>query len=123
MKPAQLAFVLLFPVAGAAVAGCSSAPPADAAALAADTIVLDVRNQDEWDAGHLERAHLLPLPQLSQRLAEIEQLTGGDKNRTIVVVCRSGTRAGQARKLLEAAGYTRVINGGAWQSLQVPAKG
>ena len=120
-------YALALSLAGAAVVslgaplGCSSSAKIDPAALAPDALILDVRNQDEWDAGHLERSKLLPLPQLPQRLADVDKLSGGDKNRTVVVVCRSGTRAGQAKKILEAAGYTRVLNGGAWQSLLPPA--
>jgi rhodanese-related sulfurtransferase len=113
MKPLLLALAL----ACTLPAACSSTSTVDPAALAPDALILDVRNQDEWDAGHLERAKLLPLPELSQRLGDVDKLTGGDKNRTVVVVCRSGNRSGQAKKLLEAAGYTHVINGGAWQSL------
>ena len=120
MKLASLVLACSLPLT--TTAACSSAPPVDVAALAADAVVLDVRNQDEWDAGHLERARLLPLPQLSQRLGDVDKLTGGDKSRTVVVVCRSGNRAGQAKKILEAAGYTHVINAGAWQSLLPPAK-
>lgn len=120
MKPAFLALALA--LAGLLVVACRSAPAVEAAAIAADAVVLDVRNQDEWDAGHLERARLLPLPQLSQRLGDVEKLVGGDKNRTVVVVCRSGNRAGQAKKILEDAGYTHVINAGAWQSLLPPQK-
>jgi rhodanese-related sulfurtransferase len=101
--------------------GCSAPPAtnptASAVTLSPETVILDVRNQDEWDAGHREGSHLLPLPQLSQRLADVDRWTGGNKNRPIVVVCRSGNRAGQAQKMLQAAGYTHVENGGAWQSL------
>jgi phage shock protein E len=106
-----LALVVTLPVA------CSSPSRVAPVALAPGTIVLDVRTQEEWNAGHAEGSHLLPLPQLSQRLADVDKWTGGDKNRAIVVVCRSGNRAGQAKKMLEAAGYTHVENGGAWESL------
>jgi len=125
MRATPLALSLSLAGATLAVPGlplaCSSATKIDPAALAPDAVILDVRSQDEWDAGHLERSRLLPLPQLPLRLADVDKLVGGDKSRTVVVVCRSGTRAGQAKKILEAAGYTHVENGGPWQSLVPPA--
>jgi phage shock protein E len=112
--------VVALTCSAAAVVGCSTpeAPARGAAALPDNAVVLDVRNPDEWDAGHLEKSTLIPLPELATRLGDVEKLTGGDKSRPIVVVCRSGTRAGRAKELLAQQGYTNVTNGGAWQSLQ-----
>jgi phage shock protein E len=75
-------------------------------------VLLDVRQQDEWDEGHLEGAKLLPVAELESRLAEVERLTGGDKTKPIVVYCQAGGRAGRAKSMLAEAGYTHVTNMG-----------
>lgn len=97
--------------------GGAEATTAAAVAKQANAVVIDVRNQDEWDEGHLPTSTLMPLPSFADRLADVDSLTGGDKSRPIVVVCRSGNRAGKAKAILEKAGYTNVQNGGAWQNL------
>ena len=87
------------------------------AALKAGAPVVDVRNPEEWAEGHRAGAILLPLPTFGEHLADVDALVDGDRTRTVVVVCRSGRRAGQAKVLLEAAGYTNVVNGGGWDTL------
>lgn len=64
-----------------------------------DVFIVDVREQDEFAAGHIPEATLIPLGQLSNRLSEIP------KNKTVVAVCRSGNRSGQATQLLRQAGF------------------
>lgn len=76
-------------------------------------LIVDVRSQGEFDSGHLEGALLIPHDQTSARLAEF----GEDLNRPIVVYCRSGNRAGTTQKVLEAAGFTNVVNGGGYSGL------
>ena len=73
-----------------------------------EALVLDVRNPDEWDGplGHIEGARLLPLPELSARMAELEAW----KEKPILLVCRSGSRSGRAGDLLRVAGYRQLIN-------------
>ena len=65
----------------------------------ADTHILDVREQDEWDAGHIEGAQHIPLGELGARLGELP--TG----RGIVAVCRSGSRSDHATRGLRQLGY------------------
>ncbi len=76
--------------------------------LAADGAVqvVDVREPAEFvDAlGHVPGARLVPLAELSSRLAEL------DRARPVVAVCRSGTRSAQATLLLQKAGFERVAN-------------
>ncbi len=74
--------------------------------LAAAVQVVDVREPAEWtDAlGHIRGAVLMPLAQLPEREAEL------DRNRPLVVVCRSGTRSAQACQRLSAAGFANVAN-------------
>lgn len=84
--------------------------------IADGALVLDVREQAEWNGGHLAQAKLVPLGTIEERLAEIEQLAGG-KDKPIVLYCRTGSRSGQAKQKLEAAGFTAVVNGGGYRAL------
>ena len=66
--------------------------------------LLDVRNQDEFDEQHINGSHLIPLPVLPQRLAEL------DPTRDMVVHCRSGMRSAKAIAFLREQGFTRLRN-------------
>jgi len=70
----------------------------------AGAFVLDVRQPDEWAAGHIPDATLIPLGELQSRLAEVP------KDAKVVVVCRSGNRSAQGRDILLAAGYPAVTS-------------
>jgi rhodanese-related sulfurtransferase len=79
--------------------------------------VLDVREQDEWDAGHIEGAQHIPLGQLGARVGEVP------KGRTVVTVCRSGSRSDRAALGLRTLGYaTENLEGGvtAWAKAGLP---
>ena len=86
--------------------------------FAAGAFLLDVREQSEWNEGHINGAVLIPLGQLSTRLAEIPA------DRDVLIICRSGNRSAQARDQLRAAGFpnTTSIDGGmnAWISAGLP---
>ncbi|MDH7563458.1 MAG: NosD domain-containing protein [Candidatus Bathyarchaeota archaeon] len=77
--------------------------------------ILDVRNQSEYESGHIRNAKLIPLHQLESRLSEL------DKSSEILVYCRTGSRSAAASQILEEAGFFCVYNmvGGiaAWNSL------
>jgi rhodanese-related sulfurtransferase len=73
--------------------------------------LLDVREPDEWRAGHIEGAHHIPMGQLPQRLDEVPT------DATVVAVCRSGQRSAQVTMWLGQQGYEVVnLDGGmhAW---------
>ena len=77
--------------------GTVSAP--QAAALAdGGAVLLDVREPQEWQAGHAPRARHIPLGQIARRAGELP------KGRTVVTVCRSGARSARAAALLAADG-------------------
>ena len=80
--------------------------------------ILDVRTQQEWDAGHIPGAILIPLDELPNRLNEVPE------NMEIVVVCRSGNRSGTGRDILLSNGFTSVtsMEGGVnqWQAAGYP---
>ncbi|MEO6570198.1 MAG: MBL fold metallo-hydrolase [Ilumatobacteraceae bacterium] len=77
----------------------------------ADVVVLDVRRDDEWSTGHLDRAVHMPLDQLEDRLSEIP-------DGRVWVHCGSGYRASIAASLLERAGHTVVLIDDDWTSVQ-----
>ncbi len=77
----------------------------------ADHHLLDVREDDEWQAGHIEGAQHIPLGQLGERLGELPS------GRPIVAVCRSGSRSAAAVRGLKQKGYDAAnLEGGvtAW---------
>ena len=82
--------------------------------------IVDVRDANEFAAGHLPEAKNIPLGDLSTRLGELEKF----KNKSIIVVCQSGARASSAAAKLAKAGYADVVNldGGvaAWKKAGLP---
>lgn len=94
------------------------APEAAALLSAGAATVVDVRNADEWNAGHLDGATHIPLGRLEQRIAEI------DPTRTVVLQCQTGSRSAIAASLLAAHGIADVRNqrGGivAWSDAGLP---
>ena len=78
--------------------------------------VLDVREGFEWDAGHIDGAHHVPLGDLAERLAEVSEAQ-------TLVVCKAGGRSGQAVAWLVEQGYDAVnLDGGMldWESAGRP---
>jgi len=67
-------------------------------------LVLDVREQSEWVTGHIDGATLIPLAELPARLGELP------RDRSILVVCRSGNRSAQGRDILLGAGFGSVTS-------------
>lgn len=119
------ALVALLILAGVIVSGCGGAPAAAPAAAAPaaeavaleslpvtidaamanklagrdDVVVLDVREDWEFASGHVPGAQWIPLGELASRLDEVPQ------DKTVVAVCRSGNRSGQATQLLRQNGF------------------
>ncbi|MDT9002059.1 MBL fold metallo-hydrolase [Paucibacter sp. APW11] len=85
--------------------------------------LLDVREPAEFEAGlgHIHGARLLPLAELSARLAEL------DASQPVVAICRSGARSAQATVLLQKAGFKQLANlaGGMlrWHAAGLPVEG
>lgn len=85
--------------------------PHEAETLVRDgALLLDVREDNEFAAGHAPEAAHLPMSALQQRYTELPQ------DRRIVAVCRSGNRSGQVARALEGAGYDIVNLKGGMQS-------
>ncbi|MFI7236674.1 rhodanese-like domain-containing protein [Streptomyces cyaneofuscatus] len=84
-------------------------------------LLADVREEDEFRAGHAPGAMLLPL----SRLAEGPGLPGREDGRGLVLIRRSGNRSQQAAHLLAERGVTAVdVTGGicAWADLGLPVR-
>ena len=80
-------------------------------------VLLDVREADEWQAGHIDGARHIPLGQVPSRLAEVVGLAEGAGDEQVVVVCRSGGRSARAVAWLLDNGVDAVnVDGGmgAW---------
>ena len=78
------------------------------ALLAQNALVVDVRTPAEFQGGHYEGAINIPLSNLGQQLDQL----GDDKARPMVLYCHSGARSASAKRTLEHAGYTNVLNAG-----------
>lgn len=72
-----------------------------------ELLLIDCREQNEWDEAHIAQAKFHPL---SQFQAEIEKLEGENKERVIVCQCRSGKRSLQAAMMLQGEGYENLFN-------------
>ncbi|WP_129337048.1 rhodanese-like domain-containing protein [Cellulomonas endophytica] len=82
-----------------------------------DLQLLDVREDEEWAAGHAPGALHIPLTQLGARMGEL------DPRQALAVVCRSGNRSSRAVAALTAAGLTaHNVEGGmsAWAAAGRP---
>jgi len=86
--------------------------------IASGAVVLDVRTPDEYAEDHLAAAVNIPVQELSTRLDEVAELVGHDKARPVVVYCAAGARAAKAKKQLEVAGYSHIVNGGGIDDLR-----
>jgi rhodanese-related sulfurtransferase len=76
----------------------------------AKIIIVDVRTPEEYSGdGHADCTVNYPLDEFVQH---IEELKDYDK---VILVCRSGNRAGRALNMLVEAGYSKAENAGAWQ--------
>lgn len=85
-----------------------------------DVLVLDVREQWEYDEGHIPNVTLIPMNEIPNRLDEIPT------DKEVVVTCRSGNRSGQVADFLRQQGYTNIHNmtGGIldWQAAGLPVE-
>jgi len=82
--------------------------------------VLDVRSEKEWQAGHIEGSHNIPLTHLRERIGEVPE------DRPVIVHCEGGYRSAIAASLLTAAGRENVSDlvGGikAWIASKLPVE-
>ena len=74
-----------------------------------DVVVLDVRERNEYDAGHIAGARLLPVGSIDEASA---QAMIPSKDAAVLVYCRSGNRSKTASQALAELGYTAVYEFG-----------
>jgi rhodanese-related sulfurtransferase len=89
--------------------------------LQADAVMVDVREADEWAAGHAPNAIHLPMGELPSRLDELP-----DTDDTIPIVCRSGGRSARVVEWLNQQGFDAAnVEGGmrAWTGAGKPLEG
>ena len=98
-----------------------SVPVVPAADLADDTVLVDVREQNEWDAGHAPQAIHIPMGELPSRVGELPE-----SDEPLNIVCRSGNRSGRVVVWLTQNGVDAVnVAGGmqAWGAAGKPMVG
>src|SRR6478735_5984179 len=96
-------------------------PSVDAVAVPSDGLVLDVREDDEWAAGHVEGALHIPMSDFVGRFGELTEAADG--GRRVHVMCRVGGRSAQVTQYLVQQGIDAVnIEGGmlAWDGAGRP---
>ena len=85
-------------------------------------LILDIRDEKDFAAGHLPRARHIPIRELAGRIEEI----GKFKAKAVIVTDKSPARAGSACRLLKQSGFTNVyqLKGGlgAWQQASLPVE-
>ena len=99
------------------MADTSPVPQIPAAAVPAGAYLLDVREYEEWDAGHAPGAVHIPLGELGARYTEL------GRDQPLFVICRSGKRSAHAAHALAGAGWdARNVSDGmqGWQAAGRP---
>jgi rhodanese-related sulfurtransferase len=85
--------------------------------LDGDAVLIDVRQESEWDVGHAPMATLIPLAEVPDHLDELP------RDRLIICACRSGARSLRAASFLQESGFDVVnLSGGmlAWFGEDLP---
>ena len=117
MLPVVLAILLMAGCGGEPVEQNSYQPITQEAAKdmmdQQDVIVLDVREQEEYDSGHIPGAVLLPVNAIAEDSAAA---VIPEKDSVVLVYCRSGNRSKTASKELAELGYTQVYEFGGIQT-------
>jgi rhodanese-related sulfurtransferase len=110
-KYCQLSFIILLmgcAVARADMGEIESISPKEAAAMYAEkkAVIVDVREDSEWNEQHIPGAIHIPLAQLNERLSELKQY----KDSPVITQCKSGRRSAKALDELKSAGFSKVYN-------------
>lgn len=118
--------MLLWPMLRGGASGATDVSPAEAVLLInrENALVLDVREEGEFAAGHIPDAKNIPLAKLTERASELRKY----QQKPLLVNCQGGVRSANACGQLKKAGFTRLYNlrGGlaAWNEAKLPvAKG
>jgi rhodanese-related sulfurtransferase len=115
-------FMLIWPTLKKGAGGANNVKPAQAVMLInrSHAIVIDVRDDTEFAAGHITDAKNIPLAQLSDRLKELQRF----KDKPILVNCQAGARSAKACAILLKNEFKEIHNleGGinAWVEAKLP---
>ena len=93
------------------------AEDAFARSASGEAVIVDVRESDEWEAGHIPGALHIPLAELEARWPELRATD------SVIAVCRSGNRSATATQALRSVGIDAVnLSGGmkAWAGAELP---
>lgn len=71
-------------------------------------LIIDVRTESEWNAGHLATAIHIPLDIFEQNIASLVK----DRQQTVYLYCKSGNRSGKALQVMQDLGYINAKNVG-----------
>ncbi len=71
-----------------------------------EMLIIDVRTPQEYAAGHVPGAINMPHTSITSQLEKLQ----GHKNKTIVIYCKSGRRAGMAEQTLSDAGFKQLLH-------------
>ncbi len=116
--------MLLFMTFRGAGGGRNSLTPTQATLLInrEDAQIIDVREPDEYAAGHLPESRNIPAARLEERAGELDKL----KDTPLILVCQTGARSGAACPRLSKLGFAKVssLGGGlnAWREAGLPLK-
>ena len=105
----QLSFLLvLIACANADVDSIESISPKEASVMNSGKkgVIVDVREDDEWNEQHIPGAIHIPLAQLNERLLELKQY----KDSPLITQCKAGGRSAKAVDVLKLAGFSKVHN-------------
>lgn len=80
-----------------------------------DSVLIDVRTVEEFEAGALPNAERIGHEQIASQISGLAP----NKDTPIVLYCKSGRRSGIAEESLRAMGYTNLINAGGYEELKL----
>lgn len=104
--------------------GGNAVPPAQATLLInrEDAVIIDVREPDEYAAGHLPESRNIPAGKLEERVGELEKY----KDTPLILVCQSGARSAGSCARLGKLGFAKTHNlaggVGAWVEAGLPIR-
>lgn len=96
------------PESDAESVGVQSITPVDAEKkyTSKEAIIVDVREQGEWNDKHIPGVIHIPIAQLSSRISELDQY----KDSPVIMQCHSGKRSAKGAVILHSAGFKQVFN-------------
>ena len=95
-------------VAKAKMNEADSISPKQASEMYAEqkAVIVDVRDDSEWNEQHIPGAIHIPLAQLNGRISELKQY----KDTPVITQCKAGGRSAKAFEVLKSVGFTKVYN-------------